>query len=79
LWAEYPGLKVYMPNPEFIFAMKAIAARTPSSDMDDLRALRDHLQLTSVEQAFAIVEKYVPQEHIPPKTEHFLLALFSEE
>jgi hypothetical protein len=39
LWASYPGLNLYVPDPEYIFAMKAEAARVGTSDIDDLKAL----------------------------------------
>jgi hypothetical protein len=38
-WAEYPGLRVFMVSPEYVLALKAIAARP--GDVPDLRALID--------------------------------------
>jgi hypothetical protein len=78
-WASYAGLNVYTPNAEYIFAMKAEAGRSGSSDFDDLVALRDHLGLTELAQALAIVEKYVPASRLSAKTKLTLETLFEEE
>ena len=38
LWLECPGLRVYAPSPDYIFAMKAFAGRP--EDLRDLASLR---------------------------------------
>ena len=54
VWAEYPGLRVYVPGMDYVFAMKADAARP--EDKRDLLVLRDRVGLTSADQGLAIVE-----------------------
>lgn len=78
-WASYVGLNVYTPNPEYIFAMKAEAGRASSFDFDDLVALRDHLGLTELAQALAIVEKYIPASRLSAKTKLTVESLFEDE
>ena len=68
LWASYPGLNIYAPSPEYIFAMKAEAARAGTSDFDDLRALRKRLRLQTLDEAIAVVEKYIPANRLSMKT-----------
>ena len=46
LWAEYPGLRLYVPGADYVFAMKADAARP--EDQEDLIRLRDELGLNSM-------------------------------
>jgi predicted nucleotidyltransferase len=77
LWAEYPGLRVYTVTPEYVFALKAIAGRP--EDMPDLEALKSHLRLTSLDDALAIVQRYVPQRLVPTRTQYLLETMFDEE
>ncbi len=77
LWLEYPGLRVYAPQPAYIFAMKAVAGRP--EDLSDLRALRDVLGLTSASEALAIVSRYVPERLRTPRMQYLLESLFDEE
>ena len=79
LWASYPGLNIHTPSPEYIFAMKAEAARAASSDFDDLRALREHLGLETLDQAIAVVEKYIPASRLSPRTKLTLETLYEAE
>ncbi|HEX6123411.1 MAG TPA: DUF6036 family nucleotidyltransferase [Ktedonobacterales bacterium] len=76
-WAEYPGLRVYTVSPEYAFAMKAIAGRP--EDVSDLRALIEHLHLSSADAALEIVERYVPQRILTPRTQYLIETLFEDE
>jgi len=76
LWASYPGLRIYTPDPEYIFAMKAEAARAGSSDIDDLKALVRMLRLRTAQQALAVVERYVPAQLRSMRTQLTLEAIF---
>jgi hypothetical protein len=74
LWAEYPGLRVYVPGTDYVFAMKADAARP--EDRNDLLRLRDALGLRNAEEALRIVERYVPANRLRIQTQLTVESLF---
>lgn len=74
VWAQYPGLRVYVPTTDYIFAMKADAARP--EDRADLLALKDELKLKTIQQALAIVERYIPAQRIRVQTQYMIESLF---
>lgn len=74
LWAEYPGLRVYVPGADYVFAMKADAARP--EDRRDLLRLRDELGLNDAEAAMSIVERYVPPNRLRIQTQLTVESLF---
>ena len=76
-WLECPGLRVYAPPPEYIFAMKAVAGRP--GDLRDLEALRDTLGLTAASQALEIVARYVPTRLLTPRLRYLVEGLFDQE
>jgi hypothetical protein len=69
---DEPGLRVFIPKPEYMFAMKCRAMRVGgvegSSDIDDIRGLAQVLRITDIEQALAIVEGFYPANLLEPKT-----------
>ncbi len=69
-WLELSHLRVFVPVPEYLLAMKCIAFRLGPEfhDEDDVRYLLRHLNLERSEDALAIVERYFPADRIPPKT-----------
>jgi hypothetical protein len=73
---DLPHLKVWIPPPAYLLAMKAIAARFDSQDAADLRTLIAHLGLRRVEEVLEVVERYYPRNQIPPRTQYFLEDLF---
>ncbi len=73
---DLSNLIVWTPPPQYLLAMKAIAARFDSSDAQDLRTLVRHLGLVRVEQVLEVVERYYPRGQIPAKTQYFLEELF---
>ena len=76
VWQECPGLRVYAPHPSYIFAMKAVAGRP--EDLNDLRALRDSLDLTSAAEALALVTRYVPERLLTPRVQYLIEDLFDD-
>lgn len=78
LWASYPGLNIYTPSLEYVFAMKAGASRPDSSDIEDLKALREKLRLLTLDQALAVVERYIPENHLSMRTKLTLETIYSE-
>src|SRR5438105_1971733 len=75
-WAEFPGLRVYAPDPAYIFAMKALAGRP--EDQRDLRALRGVLGLASAACALEIVARYVPARLLTPRVQYVVEELFDD-
>ncbi len=71
-------LAVWSPPPQYLLAMKAIAARFDSNDALDLRTLIRHMGLRKVEDVLEVVERYYPRNQIPAKTQFFLEELFEQ-
>ena len=67
-----PGLRVFIPKPEYMFAMKCRAMRVGgvegSADIDDIRSLAQELGIPNIEQGLAIVESFYPANLLEPKT-----------
>lgn len=76
IYLDLPHLKVYVPEPDYLLAMKTLAARVDATDKEDVKILLRQLQIKSPEQVFAIVEKYYPKEQIRPATRFFIEELF---
>ncbi len=72
-----PGLSVGIASAEYMFAMKASAARS-EVDRDDIRTLIDELSITSVDDAFKILERHYSPQRLTPKTQLILEELVSE-
>jgi hypothetical protein len=70
MWLELGHLKVFIPVPEYLLAMKCVSFRLGPEfhDEDDVRYLLRYLNLERVEDAIGIVERYFPRDRIPPKT-----------
>lgn len=71
-----PNLTVFVPEPDYLLAMKALAARIQTEDEADVRTLIRELELNSADDVFAIIEKYYPKHQIPPRTQYFIQGLF---
>lgn len=69
-WLELSHLRVFLPIPEYLLAMKCVAFRLGPEfrDEGDVRYLLRYLNLERAEDALAIVERYFPVGQIPPKT-----------
>jgi hypothetical protein len=76
-WLELDHLKVYVPVPEYLLAMKCLAFRLGPEfhDEEDVRYLLRHLNIERPEDALAIVERYYPADRIPAKTRFALAEL----
>ena len=73
---DLPALKVYVPEPDYLLAMKMLAARADTSDKDDILFLLKLLKLRTTDEALAILEKYYPRQQIKPATQFFVEELF---
>jgi hypothetical protein len=67
---ELSHLRVYVARPEYLLAMKAVAMRLGEEfhDLDDVRFLLRYLNITTLDDAMAIVLRYFDAEHVRPKT-----------
>lgn len=67
---ELAHLKVFVPRPEYLLAMKCAAMRLGEEfhDLDDVRYLLRHLNITTAEGALAIVTRYFDEGQLLPKT-----------
>ncbi|GCE45927.1 hypothetical protein EI42_01358 [Thermosporothrix hazakensis] len=68
LWRKYGKLHIYLPAKEYILALKLMVFR--QKDMSDVEALLQELDVTTREQAQAIVDRFVPD---PRWQEEYLL------
>lgn len=63
-------LKVFVARPDYLLAMKCAAMRLGEEfhDLEDVRYLLRWLDLTTVEEALAVVTRYFDEERLPAKT-----------
>ena len=73
-WAEYPGLRVYVPSLDYLFAMKVVAGRP--QDIEDIKALAQELKLSNAQDALTIVKEYVPEQLLVPRIEYMIDEIF---
>jgi len=75
---DLSNLTVFVPEPDYLLAMKAIAARDTTFDRDDVKTLIDVLKLSTAEQVFTIIEKYYSKNQIKPATQYFIEEIFQK-
>lgn len=80
---QFPHLRLTMPVPEYLLAMKCMAARIggtadESSDVADIIFLIRHLQLKSAKVVLDLVGQYYPASRIPVKTQYLVEGLYEE-
>jgi hypothetical protein len=63
-----PWLTVLVAKPEYLLAMKLLAARPGADDISDAIALATELRMTTEEQLREVVAAYYPYEKIGEKT-----------
>ena len=73
---NWPNLKVFHAEAEYLLAMKAMSARQDTTDRRDIIFLVKHLKIKSPEEVFAAIEKYYHKWHIKPATQFFIEELF---
>lgn len=72
-------LKVYVPAPDYLLAMKTLAARANTPDRSDLELLIERLKLQSPEQVLEIVKHYYPRKQVSPATRLLLEEIFDRQ
>lgn len=77
---ELSNLNIFLPTPEYLLAMKVMAARVGESqeDTSDTIFLIKKMKLKTPLQVFKIVENYYPRKQILPKTQFFVESIFDE-
>jgi hypothetical protein len=80
---QFPHLRLTMPVPEYLLAMKCMAARIGGttdepSDVADIIFLIRHLKLKSAKEVLDLVGQYYPASRIPVKTQYLVEGLFEE-
>ncbi|HVU27772.1 MAG TPA: hypothetical protein VHG71_08575 [Verrucomicrobiae bacterium] len=80
---QFPHLRLTMPVPEYLLAMKCMAARiggteNEPSDVADIGFLIRHLKLKTAKEVLDLVGQYYPASRIPVKTQYLVEGLFEE-
>lgn len=80
---QFAHLRLTMPVPEYLLAMKCMAARLGGtsgepSDVADIVFLIRHLRLASASTLLDVVAHYYPAAQIPVKTRYLVEGLFDE-
>lgn len=68
-YLELPHLRVFVARPEYLLALKCASMRLGEEfhDLDDVRYLLRYLNVSTVEAALVIVNRYFDAEQLPPK------------
>lgn len=61
-WKTYGGLDIYIPELEYILALKLFSGR--AQDYQDIQALAQHCSLQTKEQAWSLVYRYIPKTQL---------------
>ena len=65
------GLRIHVPTPEYLFAMKCMAMRPEgidgSHDISDIEALARKIGVRTASEALSLIEGFYPSARIPPK------------
>jgi hypothetical protein len=75
---ERGGIRVVVPSPEYLFAMKALSARIGVDD-DDVRLLGTRIGIKTVDEAYAAVEKFYRRERISAKAGFYIQTIFQDD
>jgi hypothetical protein len=67
---ERPHLRVYVAEPHYLLAMKCAAMRLGEEfhDLEDVRYLLRHLNVSSLDHALEIVGRFFDPDRLHPKT-----------
>jgi hypothetical protein len=81
---QFPYLRVTMPVPEYLLAMKCMAARIGGAtgeqfDVSDIQFLIRDLGLKSAKAVLDLVAQYYPANRIPLRTQYLIEGLFEED
>jgi hypothetical protein len=74
VYANYSHLRVFVPHPEYLLAMKCLAIRLGEEyrDRDDIVVLLRALNLRSVADVESVLARYYPLNRYPAKARYVL-------
>lgn len=73
---QMSNLSIYVASPEYMFAMKAVSCRLDViNEINDIKFLVKHLNITTLEQAERIIYNYYPKSRVQQKTIYMLMEL----
>ena len=80
---QFPHLRLTMPVPEYLLAMKCMASRVggtdgEGSDIPDILFLIRHLGLKNARAVLDLVGQYYPENRISMRTQYLVEGLFEE-
>jgi hypothetical protein len=80
---QFPNLRLTMPTPEYLLAMKCMASRigavdTDADDVKDIVFLIRHLRLKNANEVMELVAAYYPPDRVPVKSQYLVEGLFAE-
>jgi hypothetical protein len=75
-WAEYPGLRVYIPSMEYLLVMKLTAGRP--QDIEDAKAIIEKLNISNAQDVFALILKFTKTENLEARIQYIVEDLFDE-
>ncbi|MBF0318628.1 MAG: hypothetical protein HQL01_02315 [Nitrospirae bacterium] len=78
LYRQYANLRIYIPHPEYLLAMKLLSARTDTEDIGDIRLLIKSLKLKSADDIYNILKKYYSSDKILIKTQYVIGDILKE-
>ncbi len=64
-WIEYPGVRAYIPLPEYALAIKVATAHSPQ-DLEDIRSLAKKLHISTPREMISSVTKYISKQLLTP-------------
>ena len=77
---DFPNLRIQTPVPEYLLAMKVMAARVglsgQQSDVEDIAYLIGLLELKNSEEVFRIVQEYYDPARIMPRSMYLVDEIF---
>ncbi len=78
VFLDLPNLKIFVPEADYLLAMKTLSARVDASDKDDVIFLIGELNIVNAEEVFSILRKYYPDEQIRPAIKFFIEEIFQQ-
>ena len=75
---ELSNLRVTVPEPDYLLAMKILALRPETEDESDATFLIEHLKISSKDDVLKIVSGYYPKKDVGARTRVWLDEFFDE-